>query len=76
MIYDTKGNILKDRPDFSLWRILQNEKGDLVYTTWEEVPQGQGYGEVPQDSDSETVTIEDRVTTLELAVAELGEMGA
>ena len=30
---------------------------------------------VPQDSDSETVTIEDRVTTLELAVAELGEMG-
>ena len=46
-IYDTKGNELTERPDYSKGRLLQdpNNPEIYVYTTWDEVPTGEGNGE-------------------------------
>lgn len=46
-IYDTKGNELIERPDYSKGRLLQDPKDPdkYIFTTWEEVPAGQGNGE-------------------------------
>ena len=46
-IYDTKGNELTERPDYEKGRILQdpNDSDRYIYTTWDEVPAGEGYGE-------------------------------
>ncbi len=46
-IYDTKGNEITGRPDYEKGRLLQdpNDPERYIYTTWEEVPAGEGYGE-------------------------------
>ena len=48
-IYDTKGNELKTRPDYTKGRLLQDKDNPerYIYTTWDEVPAGQGNGEEP-----------------------------
>jgi hypothetical protein len=45
-IVDTSGKIVTN-PDYSKGRLLQSTEDPevYVYTTWEEVPQGQGNGE-------------------------------
>ena len=46
-IYDTKGNELTERPDYTKGRLLQDKDNPehYIYTRWEEVPAGQGNGE-------------------------------
>ena len=46
-IYDTSGKELTERPDYSKGRLLQdpNDPEKYVYTTWDEIPAGQGNGE-------------------------------
>ena len=46
-IYDTSNNELTERPDYNAGRLLQdpNDPEKYIYTTWEEVPAGQGNGE-------------------------------
>lgn len=47
-IYDTQGKELTERPDYNLGRLLQdpNDPERYIYTTWAEVPAGEGNGEV------------------------------
>ena len=54
-IYDTKGNELTERPDYEKGRILQdpNDSDRYIYTTWDEVPAGEGYGESGKKSKEE-----------------------
>ncbi|MBQ8697973.1 MAG: hypothetical protein IJ521_03110 [Schwartzia sp.] len=52
-IYDTKGNELTERPDYEKGRILQdpNDPDRYIYTTWEELPAGDGNGETPRSKE-------------------------
>ena len=54
-IYDTKGNELTERPDYEKGRILQdpNDSDRYIYTTWDEVPAGEGNGESGKKSKEE-----------------------
>lgn len=49
-IYDTSGNELTERPDYTLGRLVQdpNDSDKYIYTTWAEVPAGDGNGETPR----------------------------
>lgn len=46
-IYDTKGNELTERPDYTKGRLLQDrdDSEKYIFTTWEEVSAGEGNGE-------------------------------
>ena len=46
-IYDTSGKELTERPDYTKGRLLQDKDNPerYIYTTWDEVPVGQGNGE-------------------------------
>lgn len=46
-IINTSGEILNETPDYSKGRLLQSKDDSetYVYTTYEEIPQGQGNGE-------------------------------
>ncbi len=54
-IYDTSGNELTERPNYEKGRILQdpNDPDRYIYTTWEEVPAGEGNGESGKKSKTE-----------------------
>lgn len=61
MIFDTDGNALDERPDYSAGRLLDIQ-GRVTYVTYEEIPQGTGIaaeqGETPPDDDEDAVDIE------------------
>ena len=46
-IYDTSGKELTERPDYTKGRLLQDKDDPerYIYTTWQEIPAGQGNGE-------------------------------
>lgn len=52
-IYDTSGNELTERPDYTLGRLVQDptDSDKYIYTTWAEVPAGDGNGETPRTKD-------------------------
>ncbi|MBR1760894.1 MAG: hypothetical protein IJ741_06920 [Schwartzia sp.] len=59
-IYDTKGNELTERPDYEKGRILQdpNDPDRYIYTTWEELPAGDGNGETPRSKDQKLADLD------------------
>ena len=59
-IYDTKGNEIIGRPDYEKGRILQdpNDSDRYIYTTWEELPAGDGNGETPRSKDQKLADLD------------------
>ena len=59
-IYDTKGNELTERPDYDKGRILQdpNDPDRYIYTTWEELPAGEGNGETKKSKDQKLADLD------------------
>ena len=59
-IYDTSGNELTERPDYNLGRLVQDaEDADkYIYTTWEELPAGDGNGETPKTKDEKLADLD------------------
>ena len=64
-IFDTKGNELTTRPDYNNGRLLQSPDNpeNYIYTTWDEVPPGDGNGEIPK-------TKEEKIYLLDTKYAE------
>ena len=56
-IYNTKGQELTERPDYEKGRLLQdpNDPEKYIFTTWEEVPAGEGNGEAGKKSKEEKI---------------------
>lgn len=59
-IYDTSGNELTERPDYNLGRLVQdpNDSDKYIYTTWEELPAGDGNGETPRSKDQKLADLD------------------
>lgn len=59
-IYDTSGNELTERPDYSLGRLVQDieDPDKYIYTTWEELPAGDGNGETPRSKDQKLADLD------------------
>ena len=59
-IYDTSGNELTERPDYTLGRLIQDTEDSekYIYTTWEELPAGDGNGETPKSKDEKLADLD------------------
>lgn len=59
-IYDTSGNELTERPDYTLGRLVQDptDSEKYIYTTWAEVPAGDGNGETPRSKDQKLADLD------------------
>ena len=59
-IYDTSGNELTERPDYTLGRLVQDptDSDKYIYTTWEELPAGDGNGETPRSKDQKIADLD------------------
>lgn len=59
-IYDTSGNELTERPDYNLGRLVQDptDSDKYIYTTWEELPAGDGNGETPRSKEQKLADLD------------------
>jgi len=71
-IYDTKGNEIIGRPDYEKGRILQdpNDSDRYIYTTWEELPAGDGNGETPRSKDQKLADLDAQYTSDKAALTQ------
>ena len=69
-IYSTTGKLLKERPDYSKGRLLQDEKDPekYIFSPWDEVPARE-----EETAPSKEPTIADQITDMQMALADLYE---